>query len=106
MLTLKEKPRDIEKEYQDILEKIKKGDTSTIEIDAELFTRLRIGIVTEEIPHESIALACDEGVVPFTEDGFLDSSTNKCFSNWFCLTQKFLRSRIDFIRRREERQKS
>ena len=45
MLTIREKDRDIEKEYQDILTNLKTSSDLDIEIDELLFTRLRLGIM-------------------------------------------------------------
>jgi hypothetical protein len=92
MLTLKEKPRDIEKEYQDILEKIKKGDTSTIEIDETLFTRIRIGIIDGEISNTNVQLIHEDTTHLFTNEGFLLNPPKKCFSNNLHLTGRLLRS--------------
>lgn len=102
MLTLKEKPRDIEKEYQDILEKIKKGDTSTIEIDEFMYVRIRIGILDEELSNTDIQVIYGDNVSTFTEDSMLDPFPKECFSNNFRLSQRWLRSWVNHKKRREE----
>lgn len=102
MLTLKEKPRDIEKEYQNILKKIKKGDTSTIEIDELMYVRIRIGILDEELSNTDIQVTYGDNVSTFTEDSMLDPFPNECFSNNFRLSQRWLRSWIKHKKRRDE----
>ena len=102
MLTLKEKPRDIEKEYQNILKKIKKGDTSTIEIDELMYVRIRIGILDEELSNTDVQVIYGDKVSTFIEDSMLDPFPNECFSNNFRLSQRWLRSWIKHKKRRDE----
>ncbi len=94
MLTLKEKPRDIEKEYQDILEKIKRGDTSTIEIDELMYVRIRIGILDEELSNTDVQVVHEDSVSTFTKESMLEPFPNECFSNNFRLSQRWLRAWI------------
>ena len=60
MITLKEKPRDIEEEYQQIKKRILGGVDEVIEIDQDLFTRIRIGVLEKDIPHEFLQIEYDE----------------------------------------------
>lgn len=54
MLTIREKDRDIEKEYQDILTTLETSSDLEVEIDELLFTRIRVGIKSGELKHEEV----------------------------------------------------
>jgi hypothetical protein len=102
MLTIKERPRDLEKEYQDILQKIKNGDTATIEIDELLYVRIRIGILDEEVSNTDIQVVHEDSISAFTEESQLDPYPKECFSNNFHLSQQWLRAWIRYKKRRTE----
>ena len=49
MLIIKESPRDIEKEYQDLLTKLKNTSDLEIEVDEVFLYRIRVGIANGDI---------------------------------------------------------
>ena len=71
MLTIREKDRDIEKEYQDILTNLKTSSDLDIEIDELLFTRLRLGIMLGELNHEEVKVIHKNNELVIDKDGRL-----------------------------------
>lgn len=100
MLTIKERPRDLEKEYQNILQKIKNGDTATIEIDELLYVRIRIGILDEEVSNTDIQVVHEDITYPFNKTGDLNDQPKACFSSNFRLSQRWLRSWVNANKKR------
>jgi hypothetical protein len=102
MITLKEKPRDIEEEYQQIKKKILEGIGEVIEVDADLFTRIRIGIAEKDIPHNNLQVSKDSIEYNFSESGNLIDWPKNLFSLSLHLTGKFLRAQINHLGSKEE----
>jgi hypothetical protein len=102
IITLKEKPRDIEEEYQQIKKKILEGADEVIEVDADLFTRIRIGIAEKDIPHNNLQVSKDTIEYVFNEDGNLIGWPKNLFSLSLHLTGKFLRAQINHLGSKED----
>lgn len=101
MITLKEKPRDIEEEYQQIKKRILEGIDEVIEVDADLFTRIRIGIVEKDIPHNNLQVSKDTIEYSFNDSGNLIGWPKNLFSLSLHLTGKFLRTQISYLKEKE-----
>ena len=63
MLIIKEKPRDIEKEYEDFLAQLKKTPDMEIEIDEIFLYRVRVGIAHGVIDHNLVKVTHTDGTV-------------------------------------------
>lgn len=72
MLIIREKNRDVEKEYQDILEKLKTASDLEVEIDEILFTRIRVGIKAGELKHDDVKVIYKNNELVIDKDGRLD----------------------------------
>jgi hypothetical protein len=71
MLTIREKDRDIEKEYQNILTTLKTSSDLEVEIDELLFTRIRVGIKSGELKHEDVKVVYKNTELVIDKDGRL-----------------------------------
>ena len=61
MLIIKEAPRDIEKEYQDLLTKLKDTPNLEIEIDEVFLYRIRVGIANGDIDFAQVKIVHTDG---------------------------------------------
>ncbi len=73
MLIIREKNRDVEKEYQDILEKLKTASDLEVEIDEILFTRIRVGIKSGELKRDDVKVIYKNSELVIDKDGRLDT---------------------------------
>ena len=73
MLIIKEAPRDTEKEYQDLLAKLKNTSDLEIEVDEVFLYRIRVGIANGDIDNESVKIVHTDGTTcNVGKDGRLD----------------------------------
>ena len=93
MITLKEKPRDIEEEYQQIKKRILGGVDEVIEIDQDLFTRIRIGVLEKDIPHEFLQIEYDECL--YKMDQYGHGCPGSLFIDSLTLSSRFLKLLFD-----------
>jgi len=61
MLIIKEASRDIEKEYQDLLTKLKEQPDTEIEVDEIFLHRIRVGIANGDIDFAQVKVAHTDG---------------------------------------------
>ena len=61
MLIIKESPRDIEKEYQDLLTKLKNTSDLEIEVDEVFLYRIRVGIANGDIDFAQVKVVHTDG---------------------------------------------
>ena len=61
MLIIKEASRDIEKEYQDLLTKLKEQPDTEIEIDEVFLYRIRVGIANGDIDFAQVKVVHTDG---------------------------------------------
>lgn len=73
MLIIKEAPRDIEKEYRDLLTKLKDTTNLEIEIDEVFLYRIRAGIANGDIDFAQVKVVHTDGTkCNVTKSGRLD----------------------------------
>jgi len=63
MLIIKETPRDVEKEYQELLIKLKENPDMEMETDEVFLHRIRVGIANGDIDNESVKIVHTDGIV-------------------------------------------
>lgn len=61
MLIIKEASRDIEKEYQDLLTKLKEQPDTEIEVDEIFLHRIRVGIANGDIDFAQVKIVHTDG---------------------------------------------
>jgi hypothetical protein len=73
MLIIKETPRDVEKEYQELLIKLKENPDMEMETDEVFLHRIRVGIANGDIDNESVKVVHTDGTTcNVGKDGRLD----------------------------------
>ena len=73
MLIIKETPRDVEKEYQELLIKLKENPDMEMETDEVFLHRIRVGIANGDIDNESEKIVHTDGTTcNVGKDGRLD----------------------------------
>ena len=73
MLIIKETPRDVEKEYQELLTKLKESPDTEIEIDEVFLHRIRVGIANGDIDFAQVKVVHTDGTkCNVTKSGRLD----------------------------------
>ena len=100
MITLKEKPRDIEEEYQQIKKKILEGADEVIEVDQDLFTRIRIGVLEKDIPQDFLQIEYNECLYKLDQYGH--GCPGSLFIDNLNLSSRFLKLLFDLQKTEKE----